>query len=100
MTGFFLSIIPSTLVDAFAKGEILQVLFISILTGAALSVGGRARDSAILRGIAEAQDLLFRILGFLMRLAPIGAFGAMAAAIGAFGAGTLLYLVKVVVFTG
>jgi aerobic C4-dicarboxylate transport protein len=97
MTGFFLSIIPSTLVDAFAKGEILQVLFISILTGAALSVGGRARDSAILRGIAEAQDLLFRILGFLMRLAPIGAFGAMAAAIGAFGAGTLVYLVKVVV---
>lgn len=96
-TGFFLSIIPHTLVDAFAKGEILQVLFISVLVGAALSVGGKSGDSAILRGIAEGQDVLFKILGFIMRLAPIGAFGAMAAAIGAFGAATLLYLTKLVV---
>ena len=95
-TGFFLSIIPATLVDAFAKGEILQVLFISILTGAALSVGGAARDSTILKVIEEAQHILFRILGFIMRLAPIGAFGAMAAAIGLFGAATLLVLAKVV----
>jgi aerobic C4-dicarboxylate transport protein len=95
--GFFLSIIPGTLVDAFAKGEILQVLFISILTGAALSVGGAGRDSTILRVIEEAQHLLFRILGFIMRLAPIGAFGAMAAAVGAFGTATLYYLAKVVV---
>lgn len=94
--GFFLSIIPNTLVDAFAKGEILQVLFISVLTGAALSVGGAGRDSTILRVIAEAQTVLFRVLGFIMRLAPLGAFGAMAAAVGAFGAMTLLYLVKVV----
>ena len=93
---FFLSIIPTTLVDAFAKGEILQVLFISVLTGAALSIGGARRESAVLRVIAEAQDILFRILGFLMRLAPIGAFGAMAAAIGAFGAVTLIYLIKLV----
>jgi aerobic C4-dicarboxylate transport protein len=96
-TGFFLSIIPHTLVDAFAKGEILQVLFISVLVGAALSVGGKSGDSAILRGIAEGQHVMFKILGFIMRLAPIGAFGAMAAAIGAFGAATLLYLTKLVV---
>ncbi|MGE7418299.1 cation:dicarboxylate symporter family transporter, partial [Methylobacterium tarhaniae] len=95
--GFFLSIIPHTLVDAFAKGEILQVLLISILTGAALSVGGAGRDSLILRGIGEAQDVLFRILGFIMRLAPLGAFGAMAAAVGAFGATTLVYLAKLVI---
>jgi aerobic C4-dicarboxylate transport protein len=95
--GFFMSIIPSTFVDAFAKGEILQVLFISVLVGAALSVGRASDDSLILRGIGEAQDVLFRILGFIMRLAPIGAFGAMAAAIGAFGAATLLYLAKLVV---
>ena len=95
--GFFLSIIPNTLVDAFAKGEILQVLFISVLTGAALSVGGATADSTILKVIAEGQHVLFRILGFIMRLAPIGAFGAMAAAVGAFGAATLLYLAKVVV---
>ncbi|MET4247253.1 cation:dicarboxylase symporter family transporter [Bradyrhizobium sp. LA6.7] len=95
--GFFLSIIPTSMVDAFARGEILQVLFISILTGAALSVGGASAESGIIRGIHEVQDVLFKILGFIMRLAPIGAFGAMAAAIGAFGAATLLYLTKVVV---
>ncbi len=95
--GFFLSIIPNTLVDAFAKGEILQVLFISILTGAALSVGGAKADSTVLKLIAEGQHVLFRILGFIMRLAPIGAFGAMAAAVGAFGVSTLYYLAKVVI---
>jgi aerobic C4-dicarboxylate transport protein len=93
--GFFLSIIPTTLIDAFAKGEILQVLLVSILTGAALSVGVK-RESPILRGIEEAQTVLFRILGFIMRIAPIGAFGAMAAAIGSYGGGTLLYLAKLV----
>lgn len=93
---FFLSIIPTTLVDAFAKGEILQVLVISVLTGTALSIGGVRKESTILRVIAEGQEILFRILGFLMRLAPIGAFGAMAAAIGAFGAITLIYLAKLV----
>ncbi len=93
--GFFLSIIPNTLVDAFAKGEILQVLFISVLTGAALSIGGK-KDSPILRGIEEGQDVLFRILGFIMRVAPIGAFGAIAAAVGAHGSGTLIYLAKLV----
>lgn len=93
---FFLSIIPTTLVDAFAKGEILQVLFISVLVGVALSVGGVRQESLVLRTIAEGQVILFRILGFLMRLAPLGAFGALAAAIGAFGAETLFSLVKLV----
>lgn len=93
---FILSIIPTTFVDAFAKGEILQVLFISILVGVALSLGGVRKDSVVLRGIAEGQDILFRILGFLMRLAPIGAFGALAAAIGALGAETLVHLAKLV----
>ncbi|MDC7787234.1 cation:dicarboxylase symporter family transporter [Rhodoplanes sp. TEM] len=95
--GFFLSIIPHTLVDAFAKGEILQVLLISVLTGAALSVGGVGKDSVLIRGITEGQDVLFRILGFIMKLAPIGAFGAITAAVGAFGAATLLYLAKLVI---
>ena len=94
---FFMSIIPTTVVDAFAKGDILQVLFISVFFGAALSVGGAKRDSPILKGISEGQDVLFRMLGVIMRLAPIGAFGAMAAAVGAFGAGALLYLAKVVI---
>jgi aerobic C4-dicarboxylate transport protein len=94
--GFFLSIIPTTIVDAFAKGEILQVLFVSILTGAALSVGA-SKQSPILNGIEEAQAVLFRILGFIMKIAPLGAFGAMAAAVGAHGGTTLLYLAKVVI---
>ncbi|HWK44421.1 MAG TPA: cation:dicarboxylase symporter family transporter [Stellaceae bacterium] len=93
---FFLSIIPLTIVDAFAKGEILQVLFVSILTGAALSIGV-SRDSIILKAIDEGQTILFRILGFVMRVAPIGAFGAMAAAVGANGSVTLVYLAKVVI---
>jgi aerobic C4-dicarboxylate transport protein len=94
---FLLSIIPTTLVDAFAKGEILQVLFISVLTGVALSIGGARQDSVVMRVIAEGQAILFRILGFLMRLAPLGAFGALAAAIGAFGAETLYSLAKLVI---
>ena len=95
--GFAMSIIPTTMVDAFAKGEILQVLLISLLVGAALSVGAGKKDSVILRSIGEGQEILFRILGYIMRLAPLGAFGAMAAAIGSFGAATLLYLAKLVI---
>jgi aerobic C4-dicarboxylate transport protein len=96
VVGYLLDIIPHTMVDAFAKGSILQVLFISLLIGAALSVGPQ-RNSGLLKGIEEAQSVLFRIMGFLMRLAPIGAFGAVAAAIGAYGGDTLIYLAKLVV---
>ena len=95
--GFAMSIIPNTMVDAFAKGEILQVLLISLLVGAALSVGTAGKDSVLLRSIGEGQEILFRILGYIMRLAPLGAFGAMAAAIGSFGAATLVYLAKLVI---
>jgi aerobic C4-dicarboxylate transport protein len=96
VTDFLLGIVPSTLVDAFAKGNILQVLFIAILTGVALNLAV-GRDSIVLRGIGESQRVLFRILGFIMRLAPIGAFGAMAAAVGSYGSTTLLLLMKLVV---
>jgi aerobic C4-dicarboxylate transport protein len=93
---YLLSLIPHTLVDAFAKGDIVQVLIISILAGIALnmSVG---EDSVILRGIDEAQLVMFRMLAFIMKLAPLGAFGAMAAAIGSYGGMTLVYLLKVIV---
>jgi aerobic C4-dicarboxylate transport protein len=96
VVNFLLGIIPTTLIDAFAKGEILQVLFVSILVGAALSIGG-SRSSGILRGIEEAQTILFRILRMIMRVAPIGTFGAMAAAVGSFGSATLFYLAKIVI---
>ena len=90
-TGFLLSIIPTTLVDAFARGEILQVLLVSILTGAALILC-RGQADGIVALVQQGQTLLFRILGFIMRLAPLGAFGALAAAVGTNGAGTLAYL--------
>ena len=90
-TGFLLSIIPNTLVDAFARGEILQVLLVSILTGAALILC-RGQADGIVALVQQGQVLLFRILGFIMRLAPLGAFGALAAAVGTNGAGTLVSL--------
>lgn len=94
-THFLLGLIPHTLVDAFAKGDILQVLLISILAGIALNAAV-GPDSVILRGIDEGQAVLFKILGYIMRLAPLGAFGAMAAAVGSYGGMTLLYLMKLV----
>src|SRR4051812_13883061 len=72
---FLLNIIPETFVGAFAKGEILQVLLLAILVGVALSSFSAGRE------IAAACDklvhLLFRVVGLIMRAAPVGAFGAM-----------------------
>lgn len=93
---YLLGLIPHTLVDAFAKGDIVQVLIISILAGLALNVSVGA-DSILLRGVDEAQAVLFKMLAFIMKLAPLGAFGAMAAAIGSYGGMTLVYLLKVIV---
>jgi aerobic C4-dicarboxylate transport protein len=95
ISNFLLSIIPRTLLGALVSGEILQVLFVSILVGIALSLS-TAPESLILRGIEEAQAIIFRILAFIMRLAPIGAFGAMAAAVAANGSVTLVGLLKFV----
>jgi aerobic C4-dicarboxylate transport protein len=94
-SNFLLSIIPTTMVDAFAKGEILQVLFISVLVGVALSVTVK-EDSKLLGLIAETQTVVFTMLNFVMRLAPLGAFGAIASTIGINGAGTLMYLGRLV----
>jgi aerobic C4-dicarboxylate transport protein len=92
-TDFILNIIPNTVVDAFAKGEILQVLLFSVLFGmAALSIGKTVAPLvAILDQMSRA---LFAIVGIIMRLAPIGAFGAMAFTVGRYGIGTLVSLGK------
>jgi Na+/H+-dicarboxylate symporter len=95
IANFLLSIIPRTLLGALVSGEILQVLFVSILVGIALALTA-PRDSLILRGVEEAQTIVFRILGFIMRVAPIGAFGAMAATVAANGGVTLIGLLKFV----
>jgi aerobic C4-dicarboxylate transport protein len=90
---FLLHIIPSTMVDAFAKGEILQVLLIAILFGIALQqVGGRVSNVYAL--IEKTSEILFAIVKIIMYAAPIGAFGAMAFTVGNYGLGSLLSLAK------
>ncbi len=86
-----LAIIPNTFVDAFAKGDLLQVLLIAILTGFAISRMG-ALGEKITAAIDAAGKVLFRIIGIIVRAAPIGAFGAMAFTIGAYGIGALVNL--------
>lgn len=90
-TEFILNIIPNTVVDAFAKGEILSVLLIAILFGAALSALGEKRASVV-EGCERLNAIFFRMVSIIMRLAPIGAFGAMAFTIGKFGVHTLVQL--------
>jgi aerobic C4-dicarboxylate transport protein len=81
---FLLHVIPTTFVDAFASGEILQVLLIALLFGFALHSAG-ARGRPIYDFIDSASQVLFRIVGMIMYVAPIGAFGAMAFTIGNYG---------------
>jgi aerobic C4-dicarboxylate transport protein len=81
---FILGIIPDTLVSALTSGEILQTLLVALLVGFALQAMGRVGDP-ILVGIGHAQKLVFRVLAMVMWLAPVGAFGAMAAVVGATG---------------
>ena len=88
---FFMDIIPSTVVGAFAAGEILQVLFFAILFAFGLQALGE-RGESTLRLIDVISHVFFRIVGIIMKFAPIGAFGAMAFTIGKYGVGTLLSL--------
>jgi len=95
VTEFLLHIIPATVVDAFAKGDILQVVFVAILFGLALSaLGDRAKALvALLDSITLA---VFGVVNILMRLAPIGAFGAMAFTVGKYGIAALGPLAKLI----
>src|SRR6201993_223331 len=95
VTEFLLHIIPTTAVDAFAKGDILQVLQVAILFGFALSVIG-ARAKPILDLLDSLTRTIFQIVNMLMRFAPIGAFGAMAFTVGKYGMSALGPLVKLI----
>ena len=86
-----LAIIPDTFVGAFAKGDLLQVLLVSILTGFAISFLGEA-GKRVSNAIDLAARVFFSIIRIVVRAAPIGAFGAMAFTIGAQGIGALLKL--------
>ena len=89
---FLLNIIPDTVVDAFAKGEILQVLLIAILFG--LAISHMEKGKAIVSACDTIAHAFFGIMEIIMKAAPLGAFGAMAFTIGRFGAATLLPLAK------
>ncbi|MGZ3158705.1 MAG: dicarboxylate/amino acid:cation symporter, partial [Burkholderiaceae bacterium] len=92
-TEFLLNIIPNSVVDAFAKGDILQVLLFAVLFGFALHKFG-GRGTLVFDLVEKTSHVLFSIVGIIMKVAPIGAFGAMAFTIGKYGVGSLLSLGK------
>jgi aerobic C4-dicarboxylate transport protein len=90
-TEFLMNIIPNTVVDAFAKGEILQVLLVAVMFGFALHKSG-GRGTLVFDFVEKFSHVLFVMVGYIMRVAPIGAFGAMAFTIGKYGLASLLSL--------
>jgi len=95
VTEFLMHIIPTTVTDAFAKGDILQVVFISILFGFALSSAG-PRAKPIVSLLESLTHVVFRVVNILMLFAPIGAFGAMAFTIGKYGFASLGPLARLI----
>jgi aerobic C4-dicarboxylate transport protein len=93
VTEYLMHIIPNSMVDAFAQGDVLQILMISVLFGFALHKFG-GRGTLVFDVIEKGSHVLFGIVGMIMRLAPIGAFGAMAFTIGKYGIGSLFSLGK------
>jgi aerobic C4-dicarboxylate transport protein len=92
---FLLGIVPDTLAGAFARGDVLQVLLVSVMIGLALLKMGPS-GTRLVELLSAASDVLFVVVGGIMRLAPIGAFGAMAFTVGRFGAGSLVSLGQLV----
>lgn len=90
---FFSHIVPSNIIDAFAKGDILQVLFFSVLFGIGLKWLGPSGES-LLGTFNKINKVLFNVLKIIMRVSPLGAFGGMAFTIGKYGFSTLLVLGK------
>ncbi len=95
VTDFLMHIIPNTVIDAFAKGDILQVLLLAILFGFALSMVGQ-RSKLIVDLFSALTHAVFGVINILMRLAPIGAFGAMAFTVGRYGVASLGPLAKLI----
>jgi aerobic C4-dicarboxylate transport protein len=95
VTDFLMHIIPTTIVDAFAKGDILEVVFVSILFGFAMSAAG-AHAKPLVTLLESLTKVVFRMVNIVMRLAPIGAFGAMAFTIGKYGLSSLGPLLRLI----
>ena len=92
VTEFLINIIPDQVVNAFAKGDILPVLFFAVLFGIALAKLGD-RSAPLVKILDQASSAFFVVVALIMKVAPIGAFGAMAFAIGRYGIGTLSNLI-------
>jgi len=90
---FLLHIVPDNAVGAFARGDILQILFFSVLFALAVTALG-ARGAPVVRGMEHLTEVMFRMVAIIMKFAPLGAMGAMAYTVGAFGLKTLLPLMK------
>jgi aerobic C4-dicarboxylate transport protein len=86
---FLLGIIPHSIVSAFAENALLQVLFVAVLFGLALAKLSEKAPPVLLRVIDQSSHVFFTIIGWIMRLAPLGAFGAMAYIVGQYGIGSL-----------
>src|SRR6202158_3835968 len=95
VTEFLMHIIPTTVVDAFAKGDILETVFVALLFAFALSAAG-ARTKPLVEFIDSLTQVVFRVVNILMKFAPIGAFGAMAYTVGKFGLASLGPLAKLI----
>ncbi|MGR6330042.1 C4-dicarboxylate transporter DctA [Sphingomonas sp. XXL09] len=96
VTGYLMAIIPTTFAGALTEGHVLQVLFVSVLFGIAIaSIGERAKP--VLDVIESASQGFFRIIGYIMYFAPLGAFGAIAFTVGQFGTASLLSLGELIV---
>ncbi len=93
---FILNIIPTTIFQAFVSGEILPILFVAIIFGFALSAV-QERAKSVINGIHEITEILFKIISYIMKLAPIGAFGAMSFTIGKYGVIALVPLAKLMI---
>ncbi|MET0361608.1 MAG: C4-dicarboxylate transporter DctA [Sphingobium sp.] len=95
LSDFLLAIIPETLLSALTEGSILQTLFVALLTGVALAMGGE-KTAGIVTLFDKLGELLFRIVAMIMRAAPLGAFAAMAFTIGKYGLESLSSLLALV----
>lgn len=90
---FLSHVVPTSVVGAFAEGEILQIVFFAVLFGVALAGLGE-RVSAVVGGLEQLMEAFFRVVAIVMKVAPLGAFGAMAYTVGSFGLSALLPLAR------
>ena len=95
VTDFLMHIVPTTVFDAFAKGDILEVVFVSLLFGLALSAAG-ARAKPLVELIDSLTHVVFGVTKILMKFAPLGAFGAMSYTVGKFGVASLGPLARLI----